>query len=263
MILSSLSTHDLLALTPVSRRFSSIILSIFHYRLSLAANLDGHTLLLECYHPSARLTSGQLYCDYLGTDGLEDALDYPSEEVGACLGHLQRLYSRFLPHRKESTQLFQQRAIPGDIPGSRTHPSSSQHQSVRRLENGPLAVETVSLEPHELFSQLKVVTSIVKTNKRDRIISAVELSEGIIRVKRDWLADQVQANSSNTESIHPPQDSSILWVNNCEDCIGIKFKVIQRRLRQDNPILYTSEEEVAVSYDLEFEGNPNRFIYVT
>lgn len=241
---------------PVSRRFHSLIVRIVHNRMTLATGLDGHKLMLECYHPSAKLTAGKMYCTYLGTDGLVEALDQKANEPAGHIGYLRSLYSRFQPYRQETGRLIQQRTIPGDIPGSRTHPASPQNQREQRLGIGVLPTETVSLDAHELFSQLCVVSHMAKIAARKSVIqSFVELSDGVIRLRRDWLGQQL--NKVVTESAgrtRLSEDSSILWVNNCNDDVGIKFRVRQHKPREDQPILYASEEEVAVSYYVEFEG---------
>lgn len=194
-----------------------------------------------------------MYCTHLGTDGLQDALEYPpGDEVGK-LAYLFSRYSRFLPSKKEEEQLMQT-ARPGDIPGSRTHPSSAPPS--RRFSTGPLEVEQVSMDAHELFSQRCVASYMAKMSARRSVIqSLVDVSDGQIRIFRDWLSKQVKepAAARSTDRIHPSEDSSILWVNNSGNSVGIKFRVRDSGARRDNPILFSSEEEVAVSYNLDIE----------
>lgn len=54
----------------------------------------------------------------------------------------------------------------------------------------------------------------------------------------------------------PKRDKSILWINTRDDNIGIKFKVKEKKWRRTTamPILFESDVEVAVSYEVEFEG---------
>jgi len=193
-----------------------------------------------------------MYCTHLGTDGLQDALEYPpGDEVGK-LAYLFSRYSRFLPSKKEEERLVQTR--PGDIPGSRTHPSSAP--PTRRLGTGPLEVEQVSIDAHEVFSQRCVASYMAKMSARRAVIqSLVDVSDGQIRIFRDWLSKQVTESAAPrvTNDIHPSEDSSVLWVNNSGNSVGIKFRVRNSGARRDNPILFSSEEEVAVSYNLEIE----------
>ena len=117
--------------------------------------------------------------------------------------------------------------------------------------------EAVSLEAHELFSQLCAVSHMAKMAPQRRVIqSFIELSDGTIRVFRDWLSKHANSdkNGKPISSLHPLDDSSVLWVNNCNNNVGIKFRVRERKWRQGNPILFASDEEVAVSYEIEYEG---------
>ena len=248
-------------MTPSARRLHAIALRLFHYRLTLATGLDDQTLMLDCYHPSDRLTAGNMYCTHLGTDGLEDALDYsPGQEVGK-LSHLFHRYSRFLPSKKEQGRLYQT-PRPGDIPGSRTHPSSAP---TRYLGTGPLEVEQVTIDAHEVFSQRCVSSYMAKMSPRRTVIqSLVDISDGQIRIFRDWLTKQVNESASGKISFpaHPSKDSSVLWVNNSKESVGIKFRVRESGARRDNPILFSSDEEVAVSYNLEIEEFVIRTTYL-
>lgn len=113
------------------------------------------------------------------------------------------------------------------------------------------------------------------------LLSVQEVSEGTIRVWRKWLADQCESKkwtdgenivvhhdmssspsfSKNNaiadgvaEHHDPRKDPSILWINTRDDNVGIKFRVKERKWRRANPILFTSDIEVAASYEVEFEG---------
>lgn len=256
----------------MSKRFHALALRIFYNRLSIAAGLNDHTLLLECYHPSARLFAGQLYCHSLGTAGLETALDgvagNGTYEVGK-IANLCALYSRFRPQHKEPERRASVRHRAGDIPGSRTYPSTAVSSTQTLDAETRLVSDTVSLDAHELFSQLCTVTNLVKMGpKRGLLLSIVEVGDGTIRVWRDWLAKQAEArvglidtgepviggSGSFQSEADPTNDPSILWVNNSDNAVGIKFRVRKHQWRRDNPILFSSEEEVAVSYQVEFEG---------
>ncbi|KAG8630306.1 hypothetical protein KVT40_001925 [Elsinoe batatas] len=250
LILSFLPTASLALLTSVSRHLHHTSLQQFHSRLLSATSLDDHTLILECYHPSAKLVAAHLFCSSLGTPGLESALDYlPGQEVGR-LKELCNLYTHFLPQRKEPETRIARRHPAGDVPGSRTHPSSSARPEMQG--NGILVAETVSLDAGELFSQLCCVTNLVKMapGARRLITSIVEVSDGMIRVWRNWLRqrDGLKEDGQAVEG-----DEGILWVNNAGDSVGIKFRVSERGFRRDVPVLFVSEDEVAVSYYVEFQ----------
>lgn len=58
--------------------------------------------MLECFHPSAKLTEPNVFCKYLGTDGLSNRHEgegslYENVETAQKLGRLTSLYSRFRP----------------------------------------------------------------------------------------------------------------------------------------------------------------------
>lgn len=77
----------------------------------------------------------------------------------------------------------------------------------------------------------------------------------MLRVFRDWLTERVKAEEGHppTPRLDPTIDPSILWVNNSSKTVGMRFKVRERKWRRDNPVLYSAEEEVAVSYYIDFE----------
>lgn len=283
-ILTPFPTVSLLPLTTVSHRLHAIIIRILHNRLILAANLCDHTLLLECYHPSARLTEPPLYCRYLGTDGLDDVLDTesPSSYNGAGmeeatlvgrLGDMTNLYSRFRPHRRAPDPTAPpRRARPGDVPGSRTHAlaSSRTNQDVaNEFVEEELVRQILSLDSHELFTQLCTVTNLAKAGPRNGLfLSFVEVEDGTLRVWRNWLGKTAGPNGGWTETamangtreIGESEGSSqlsdeerILWITRAQNT-GLKVRIRERKLRRENPILVAADEDVAVSYDIEYEG---------
>lgn len=254
-----------MALTTVSRRFHALALRLIHNRLTLAASLDDHTLILECYHPSAKLTAGHLFCRSLGTHGLEDALDHGGGQEVGKVARLGQLYTKFRPQRREVERTRRPRA--GDIPGSRTYPSTAAASNTTPVDiDTDVVAETVSLEAHELFSQLCTVINLAKIGAaKGLIMSIVEVSDGMIRIWRDWMAKQASATLETGhamgstspiehEPCNPCQDPTILWVNNSNDAVGIKFRVREHKWRRDNPILFASEDDIAVSYSVEFLG---------
>lgn len=269
-----LPTPELLPLTVLSHRIYNIILRILHNRLVAAAELDSHSLLLECYHPSAKLTEPPYFCAYRGTDGLS-LYENPSgsdRDTAARLGEMRQMYSRFRPHRRELED-GGRRVVrrPGDIPGSRTYPGTAQDKF-----KGDLVKQTVSLEGHELFTQLVAQTNLVKIGPYNGLFSAfVDVEEGVLRVWRKWLSETAAKGNSTTsdiqketveevgkgkEAVHEiveepfdPNDKRILWVSMAKNT-GIRFNVKERKLRRDAPILIRNDEDTPVSYDIEYDG---------
>ena len=263
----------------LSHRIYNIILRILHNRLVAATELDSHSLLLECYHPSAKLTEPQYFCAYQGTDGLSlyENPSEPNRAITARLGEMHQMYSRFRPYRRELEDGGRRVARrPGDIPGSRTYPGTARDNF-----KGELVKQTVSLEAHELFTQLVAQTNLVKIEPYSgRFTAFVEVEEGVIRVWRKWLGDNA-AGGNNTgadkqkeeveeigkgkevareamDNKSGPEDQRILWVSTAKNT-GIRFNVKERKLRRDAPILVSTDEDLPVSYDIEYDGRLQRW----
>ena len=278
-------TRELVRWTPTCRHIHSLILRLIHIRLQIAAGLDGHTLFLECHHPSARLTAAKLYCTSLGTDGLQELLNDITRDDGRYIGQIERagkLYSRFRPQNSETIK-YTRRHPAGDIPGSRTHPDSNPQSMVSEPNEHNLVRETVTVDAHDLFSQLSTLTYLGREElSRGFLFSLTEVCEGTIRVWRDWLKKQCESRSFSDEStivVHhdaprslpthngkarsdsvvntsnQTKDPNVLWINSGNENVGIKFRVKKQRARANNmPLLYSSDVEVAVSYIVEYEG---------
>ncbi|KAF2019477.1 hypothetical protein BU24DRAFT_439597 [Aaosphaeria arxii CBS 175.79] len=283
-ILTPLPTPELLPLTVICHRIYTLILRILQNRLVAASNLDSHSLLLECYHPSAKLTEPPYFCAYRGTDGLSAytaGIHDKKSDDASRLGEMKNLYSRFRPHRRELDPtgrrvVRRQRPHPaGDIPGSRTYDASqsSSSQSSKVIpgtasdlnEGGETVKQTLSLEAHELFTQLVAQTNLVKISEASGIFSCfVDVEEGVVRVWREWLkkassvlppmSTDTSTNGSSTR--RPVQlDENILWVSPSRNS-GIRFNVRERKLLHSHiPILIRADEpdaDLPVSYELEF-----------
>jgi hypothetical protein len=272
-----MTTPELLPLTSISRRLSTIILRILHNRLVAAAELDSHSLLLECYHPSAKLFEPPYFCAYHGTASLSlyetEAED--EADIGPRLGRMRRMYSRFRPHQRELED-GGKRVLPrpGDVPGSRTFPGTAKDNF-----RGETVKQTLSLEAHELFTQLVAQTNLVKIGPRHGLFTCfVDVEEGVLRVWKDWLAATATKGREERESVlaDPAEevgkgkgtarevderplnldDTRILWVSPSKNS-GIRFNVKERRFRRDTPILIRADEEMPVTYEIEYDGMSN------
>ena len=331
-ILSPLPTPSLLPVTRVSHRLCDVTLRILHHRLALAASLGDRTLLLECYHPSVKLTESPILCKHLGTRGLDDApsartINETTPPPGQTLHEYNNLYSRFWPYREEQVKTRRRYRHPaGDIPGSRTYfqdpppePDVSSQQHANSLSatstSGPgsngetvpgtgaveASVETtvyntvrqlVNLDSGELFSQLRATTTLVKIGPKGLFFSTVAVSDGVIRVFRNWLAENSRhtARDDKNRSASRGEETSSGGMHGCEECaadnaceggacpkadqqsncndddhpavlwvndgqnVGVRFSVRERRRQTDKPILYQHEDELALSYEIQFEG---------
>jgi hypothetical protein len=268
-------TIELLPLTPISRRIYSLIVRILHNRLVAAAELHSHSVLLECFPPSAKLTEVPCFCTYRGTDGLKryNEID-PSEKNVGRLGEMYNMYSRYRPHRRDLEAGGRKvKPRPGDVRGSRTFPGTVQD----RYE-GETFKQTLSLEAHELFTQLIAQTNLAKIGPHNLPTNFVEIEEGVLRVWREWLKD-VSARCTAAERAAPDEiveevgkgkevvrevveeksnleDPRILWVTPKKDS-GIRFNTRERKLRRNAPILISTDEDLPVTYEIEYDGKPS------
>ncbi|CAI6337477.1 unnamed protein product [Periconia digitata] len=276
-LLTPIPTPELLPLTLISHRIYTIIIRILHNRLVAASELESHSVLLECFHPSAKLTEPPYFCTYRGTDGLNlyDGFAEDDSNLAARLGQMRHMYSRFRPYRRElETGGRRVMGPPGDIPGSRTYPGTTQDKY-----EGESVKQILSLDGHELFTQLVSQTNLVKIGPRNGLFSSfVEVEEGVIRVWRKWLRDMaagrhngesavgdepvevvgkvkeaVQEVTEGDVSAKSANNHSVLWVSPSQNT-GIRFNVKERKLRRDAPILIRADEEdMPVSYEIEYD----------
>ena len=257
---------------------------IVRHRLQIAAELDGHTLYLECGPPSAKWTTSKVFCTELGTSGLEE-LASDIQEHGGRVGHIGRmseLYTRFRPVNKMPDFRTVPRPHPaGDIPGSATYMTPEARAAAWKGDGNDAVTRTVAIDANFLFSQLETVAYLGKREStRGLLFSIQEVCDGTIRVCRDWLSKNCESKRwSNGEPIavhhddqdteapgkgrsasiasvygDPKKDPRILWINTGGESVGIKFRVKEQKWRRDNPVLFASEAEVPISYHVELEG---------
>lgn len=226
-ILSSFSTSQLLSVARVNHRFHDLTLRIIHTRLTDAAWLPDHELILECYHPSAKISTPYLHCDYLGTDGLASYDE--DEDKQLTFGQLHNLYSRFRPVVQEENRR-----------GRTRYPSVNAVQP----EDDDTATVTVHLDDGEMFSQLCAVTNLVKTGpRRGLFLSHVNINDGVVRVFRRWLA----ARAAGDDEVDP-----ILWTDRYKT-VGLKFRVCEN-IDETRPAIWSeADEDLPVSYTLVYE----------
>ncbi|KAI3332395.1 hypothetical protein HD806DRAFT_480434 [Xylariaceae sp. AK1471] len=235
-VLDYFPTRSLLPLAAVSRRFRGLVGRLHYYRLVEATVLQDRELILECYHPSDRLSTPSLFCKYLATDGLyESGADADMED-------LNKLYSRF--------RLFL---------GDENRRPRARRPTARVIEGTeePLTEAPsydVNLEAGELFTQLCAVTNLLKVGPiRGLFLSIVNVADGVIRVWREWLLEQAEtsATEQQREGQRNLDDSSILWTDSSKD-VGVRFRVSPK---EDSrvPLLLGLNDEPPVSYTLEYQ----------
>lgn len=105
-------------------------------------------------------------------------------------------------------------------------------------------------------------------------MSCVNVAEGVMRIWREWLgkmAENAPSSSlkdSGTRTVTEGGrdtawngidgkigEEQMLWIDGRKN-VGIKVTIQERRWRRDQPILIRRDEEVIVSYTIEFEGEP-------
>ncbi|KAM7216836.1 hypothetical protein V8F06_007813 [Rhypophila decipiens] len=257
-ILSVLPSRALLPVLPVNRRFYSAAVRLLHARLIKAAALQDHRLILECYHPSAKISTPYLYCDYLSTDNLQIE-DGPDGESASGLprptiADLGQIYSHFRPVIQEENRRprlrYPRRAPPAQPSGSGDGGgSSSQTSSRAEQQEATFPTQDIYLDENQLFSQLCTITNLVKLGPKPGLfVSHVNVSDGIIRVFREWLGRQAaMADKSNTE---------IIWADTSQT-VGLRFRVTQKDMPPSEynppPVLMAADEEPPVAYRLELE----------
>ena len=235
-ILSSFSARDLLPFASVSRRFAAVVSRLHYSRLHAASLLQDHEVILECFHPGVTTPTPTLFCEYLGTDGLESA------GKGGRFGEMNALYTRFRPYLSDEHQ--------------RPRPRYPTRRVAEGADIQPPESPTidVSLESKELFSQLCTVPSLIKVGPKRRLfLSRTNIIDSWIRVLRTWLETQAgrpAGDPGRAQSLE--DDESILWTPN-ED-FGLRFRVV----KNDNPHAPApADEDPPASYILHYEGKHN------
>jgi hypothetical protein len=187
------------------------------------------------------------------------------------------MYTPFTPQRRPSETTYRW-TVPGDVPGSRTHPSSNPQ--IIFDPNEPVTY-TITVDSQEVFSQLSCLAYLGRREfTQGMMFSIQQVSEGHIRVWRNWLSEQCQSKTWNDgepiaiyheapaspratmkgrsdsviSCIAPNQDPSVLWVDSRDENVGIKFRVRERVWRAPPQRPYLSDVEAPVTYKVELEG---------
>lgn len=234
--LACLSTRELIEVVPVSRCFYTLATRILYRRLIGVSPLPDNRLILDCYHPSERLTTPPLSCRYLG---LKRVGEQPITDESLKFSDLGKLYSSYRPVMKEE---------------SRDRRRASRRTGSKALQGDETATQDVYLDHDLLFSQLCAVTYVVKEASRPGFyISQVNTCDGVVRVWRPWLAEKANLNGAD-ESLHSKivDFDKFLWVDVGKN-VGLRFGVVlgpAERL----PLLSGPGDDSPVSYTLIYEG---------
>ncbi|PMD52596.1 uncharacterized protein K444DRAFT_202224 [Hyaloscypha bicolor E] len=244
-ILSYFPALQLLPLTTTSHRIHDLILLILHYRIFETGALKGHQLLLEAFHTSNR-GEGYSICESLSTKPLNSS----PEQLSSSLSDLADLYTSFRPLKHSSDRsVFRTGLADGagwvvPIPAA-PQPSPSNDPEDNKGKEDKLVSQDILLESHELFSQLCTRVNLVKGSPRRGLFhSCVSVGEGILRVWRDWLAEQAKCEGGG--------NGDILWADS-KKTVGLRVKVVERDAVPVGPPFRAGEER-DVSYTLFYEG---------
>ena len=264
-VLDCIPTQWLLLTRLTCHRFSDLVAHVIHERLVRAALFTDRSLILECYHPSAQYTEPYLYCEYLGTPGLKDEIRdlgricEVADDQAAKEGTLEKVYSHFRPIRKDPEPKIYRSHPAGDVPGSRTSEIANRF---RNSSERSTVSQNVSLEAHEPFTQLHFLVTVVQTGPRPGLFLSVEnLVDKTQRIFRNWLAERAESIQNNEKRARNGvtdelghEAERMLWIDQ-NRVVGLRLRVEERKGRTKLPILYRKDEDQAISYSLELEGN--------
>ncbi|KAH7314358.1 hypothetical protein BKA65DRAFT_411459 [Rhexocercosporidium sp. MPI-PUGE-AT-0058] len=249
-LLSSFRTLELLPIILTSHRFHSLILRILHHRLLETAQLKDHKLILECFHPSTKISTPYLFCDFIGTHPLNSSSSddeiYQDDNIVGKLGNLNALYSHFLPLKPDSDRRI-----------VRSHPAGGSFSTPNGLvdQHDQYVCQNIHLESHELFSQLQTIASLVKVGpKRGLFLSSVNIGDSIMRIWREWLADRARVgdsgNGESSKESHKERGDRLRWADN-NKTVGLRMRVVETE--EATPVLVRKDEDPPVSYTLQYE----------
>jgi hypothetical protein len=115
--------------------------------------------------------------------------------------------------------------------------------------------QNIHLESHELFSQLCVITNLVKVGpKRGLFKTCVTIGEGIIRIFRPWLSERssVFKSTLSQDGEDEEREKRLQWAGTGKH-VGLRMKVVERE-HTNAPVLMRRDEDPSVSYTLQYEG---------
>ncbi|TEA11968.1 hypothetical protein C8034_v007097 [Colletotrichum sidae] len=238
-ILCAFESRQLLPLTLVDRRFNATATAILQHRLLHTAKLEDHEVILESYHPTAKLSTPSISCRFMGVDFLNRTW---TGEGDMDLGDLSRLYSHFRPVVAEETRrmrMLYTRRMPGaPVP----QPTFGDE----------LITQEIFLDEDELFSQLCTTTSLVKTGPSPGIFAShSNIEKGVVRVWRHWLERTAVKSALLSTDEQQRDESTILWADATKN-VGMRFHVT--RVAQERAPVHSSDEDPPVTFSLRYEG---------
>jgi hypothetical protein len=115
-----------------------------------------------------------------------------------------------------------------------------------------LVCQDVSLDSHELFSQLVTTTNLVKLGPKPGVFkSSATIGEGLTRVWREWLSERASCPSHDNNTMGQTNEG-LLWADTGKH-VGLRMNVVSRDDIR-SPIILNRDEDPPVSYTLQYEG---------
>ena len=117
----------------------------------------------------------------------------------------------------------------------------------------------ISLDAHELFTQLSVTAALVQVGPRRGVfLSFIDVvDKRTPRIWRGWLAERATTGRASVleQDIEKldNQPSSMIWADQGKT-MGLKVRVKEKKWRGQAPVLIHRDEDPAISYSLELEG---------
>ncbi|KAL2153495.1 hypothetical protein VTH82DRAFT_4650 [Thermothelomyces myriococcoides] len=261
-IFCHLPTSSLLSLVRVNRRVRAVTLHVLKQRLTRAVSAPDRRVMLECYHPAEKLYAPYLYCDFVRADPFTNRR--PGRGNGSDVGCLVGTYAHFRPVESDETRSWAKRRCAlwggewedGDRGGGGNGGDGDRDDQ----ESQPHV--DVYLDDDESLSQLCTITNIVRPGPKPGLFrSHVNISDGVVRVWRDWLGARARAAAARgggeRRGAEPIGDSRedqevVLWADPHRN-VGVRFRVTEKDIRRKHPVLVTNDEQLPVAYRLEFE----------
>ncbi|KAK7605757.1 hypothetical protein JOL62DRAFT_589015 [Phyllosticta paracitricarpa] len=252
-VFTNFTTTELLPLATTSHRVHDLIIRIIRARLHFAAHLHdyGYALILESSDPSHIMQEPYMFCTPQET---EESEANDAGKLEPCqtdsLGHLRSRYTRFRLHR-QGPEHYRRTVRPGDIPGSRTHPSTAEPTFTGGGRPGEGAINQLWWTCSQQFFQLCVHLRFF--NKHSRAAGTIQ--KKVIRVFWEWLSaspdaplregEHSQSTSLGNTEPSVDQEDLILWFSSDED-VGLKLRVSEQRLTEDEKMFDVNYNEVIV-----------------
>ncbi|KAL8672220.1 MAG: hypothetical protein Q9168_003322 [Polycauliona sp. 1 TL-2023] len=121
-----------------------------------------------------------------------------------------------------------------------------------------LVTHNISLDAHELFTQLSITAALVQVGPRRGVfLSFIDIvDKRNPRLWRGWLAESAMKDRSSvsdgqTKEIDN-QLSSMIWADEGKT-MGLKVRVKEKKWRGAAPIMIHKDEDPAISYSLELQ----------